>query len=156
MKHVLGMAKSSLDLKGAKSQKLELDYLRLVYAVKELRKNGDNAHGYLIVLTPQISERVKQWEDKYSGKHCVEVIDASLSTGVKNRLKNEKANNLAGIAAGVTGGEVGGRSRANFGRDTGENVLRQTILELEPKVKLVKDESRFPCRVRWDFYGVVD
>jgi len=33
MKHILGMAKSFEDLKGARSPILELDYLRLVYAV---------------------------------------------------------------------------------------------------------------------------
>jgi len=42
MKHILGMAKSFLDLKGVKSQKLELYYLRLVYAVKDLRKGRDD------------------------------------------------------------------------------------------------------------------
>ena len=36
MKHVLGMAKSHLNLNGAKREKLELDYLRLAYAVKDL------------------------------------------------------------------------------------------------------------------------
>jgi hypothetical protein len=30
MKHILGIAKSNLDLSGAKTSKLELDYLRLV------------------------------------------------------------------------------------------------------------------------------
>ena len=65
MKHVLGMAKSALDLRGAKGPKLELDYLRLLYAVKELRKRGDNAQGYLIVLTEPIHERTRQWENKY-------------------------------------------------------------------------------------------
>ena len=52
MKHVLRMVKSQLDLRGAKSQKLELAYLRLVYAVKEIKKQGDNALGYLVVLAP--------------------------------------------------------------------------------------------------------
>jgi hypothetical protein len=65
MKHVLGMAKSFLNLEGARSQKLELDYLRLIYAVKEIRKRGDSALGYLVVLTPQIGIRLKQWENKY-------------------------------------------------------------------------------------------
>ena len=156
MKHVLGMAKSFLDLKGAKSQKLELDYLRLVYAVKDLRKGGEDAQGYLVVFTSQILERVKQWESKYQGKGCVEIIDVSLRRCVKSRLKQEKESNLAGMAAAVTGGEAGGRSNANFGRDTGESNLRKILLGLEPRVKEVKDENRFPCCIRWDFYGVVD
>ena len=156
MKHILGMAKSFLDLKGAKSQKLELDYLRLVYAVKDLRKGRDNAQGYIVVLTPQISERLKQWESKYRGMDFVKIIDVSLPSFVKNRLKHEKANNLAGMTASVTGGEAAGRSSANFGRHTGDNNLRKVILGLEPRVSEVKDENSFPCCVRWDFYGVVD
>jgi hypothetical protein len=156
MKHVLGMAKSFLDLKGAKSQKLELDYLRLVYAVKDLRNGSDNAQGYLVVLTPQISEHVKQWESKYRGMDFVKIIDVSLPSCVKNRLKQEKTSNLAGMAASVTGVEAGGRSSADFGRHTGENNLRKILLGLEPRVREVKDENRFPCCVRWDFYGVVD
>lgn len=156
MRHILGMTKSFLDLKGAKSSKLELDYLRLVYAVKEIRKRGDSAHGYLVVLTPQILDRVNQWEDKYRGNKCVEVINASLPSLIKDSLKQEKASNLAGMVAGVTGGKVGGRSNANFGRETGEDALKRTILMLEPNVEQVKDENKFPCGIRWDFYGVVD
>ena len=37
MKHILGMVKRNLDMKGAKGPKLELDFLRLVYAVKDNR-----------------------------------------------------------------------------------------------------------------------
>ena len=43
MKHILGMAKSNLNLRGAKAQKLELDYLRLIYAVKGIREK-DGIH----------------------------------------------------------------------------------------------------------------
>lgn len=156
MKHVLGMAKSSLNLKGARSPKLELDYLRLVYAVKEIRKQGDTAQGYLVVLTPQIVDRVKQWENKYQGNNCVEVIDASPPGGVKNRLIQEKASNLAGMVAAVTGGKAGRRSNADIGRETGENALKRTILLLEPNIKQVKDENAFPFGIHWDFYGLVD
>ena len=121
-----------------------------------MQKRGDSAQGYLVVLTPQILERVKQWENKYQGDDYVKVIDVSLPSSVKNRLKQEKASNLAGMLAGVTKGEAGGHSSANFGRETGENALRKTILGLEPRVKQVKDENRFPCGIRWDFHGVVD
>ena len=156
MRHIFGMAKSFLDLKGARSPKLELDHLRLVYAVKELRKHNDSAQGYLVVLTRQILDRVKRWEDKYQSGKCVEVVDISLPSPVKNKLKQEKASNLAGMIAGITGGKAGGRSSANFGGETGEEALKRTILMLEPNVEQVKDESKFPCGIRWDFYGVVD
>ena len=54
MKHILGMAKSHLDLRGAKAPKLELDYLHLIYAVKEIREKGESAQGYLVVMTEEI------------------------------------------------------------------------------------------------------
>lgn len=155
MKHILGMAKSFLDLRGAKSPKLELDYLRLAYAVKELKKGGDDAQGYLVVLTPEISGCVKRWQNKYQAKDCVIVIDISLPQVLKNSLKLEKDNNKAGMVAGSIGGKTGGRSSANLGRQTGENALSDKIFELEPRVKQTHDENIFPCGIRWDFYGTV-
>jgi len=156
MRYILGMAKSFEDLKGGRSSTLELDYLRLVYAVKKLRKRGNSAQGYLVVLNTKISDRVERWKDKYQGGKCVEVIDISLPTPVKNKLKKEKASNRAGMIAVVTGGEAGGRSSANFGREVVEKALKRRILTLEPNVEQVKDERKFPCGIRWDFYGVVD
>jgi hypothetical protein len=156
MKHILGMAKSSLDLNGARRPKLELDYLRLVYAVKEIRKKGDSAQGYLVVLTPQIVDSVKGWQHKYEGDSCVSVIDLSLPGDVWKKLVKEKEDNLKGMVAGSTGGRALGRSNSDTGRETGENGLKSAILRLEPKTKQVKDESAFPFGVHWDFYGVID
>ena len=155
MKHILGMAKSHLDLKGAKAPKLELDYLRLIYAVREMRKQGDSAQGYLVVMTEEILNRVRQWEYKYQGKECVEVLSVSLPSRVRRTLENEKPRNLAGMVAGSTGGKAGGRSNADTGRNTGEAALTEIILRLEPSVQRVRDENRFPLGIRWDFYGVV-
>jgi hypothetical protein len=156
MKHILGMAKSFMDLKGAKSQKLELDYLRLVYAVKDLAENGEKAKGYFVVLTPQIEASAKNWEYKYRGQNSVDIISVSLPNSVNKRLKQEKRNNISGMLAGSIGQNVAGRSIANFGKQTGENTLKEKILGLEPRVKQIKDENKFPCCVRWDFYGTVD
>lgn len=155
MKYILRMAKSCQDLKGAKGPKLELDYLRLVYAVDDLRRNNKNAQGYLVVLTQQIAERVKRWENKYGWKDSVKIICVSLSSSINNRLNREKKNNISGMVAGSTGRKVGGRSSANFGRLTGEVALKDRILELEPGVKEIKNENEFPCLVRWDFYGTI-
>ena len=156
MKHILGMAKSHLDLKGSKSPKLELDYLRLIYAVKEIREQGDNAEGYLVVLAPDILERVKQWETKYRAEGCVKVVYVSLPSSDKSKLKREKARNIAGMVAGTMGSEVGGRSSANSSRNIGEKALERKIRESEPNVQKVTDINRFPFGIRWDFYGEID
>lgn len=55
--HVFGMAKSSLDLLGAKRQKLELDFLRLVYACQHYQANGCQAFGYLAVTSAAIEQQ---------------------------------------------------------------------------------------------------
>ena len=156
MRHILGMVKSQLDLNGAKSQKLELDYLRLVYAVKEIKKRGDYALGYLAVLAPSILDRVKHWEAKYQAEGCVKVINIHLSSSDKSKLKEEKTSNIAGMVTGAMGGEAGERSSANFGRKTGENALRKKIFESEQNVEEIMDKTEFPLRIQWDFYGVVD
>lgn len=155
MKHILGIAKSHLDLKGAKAPKLELDYLRLIYAVKEIRKQGDSAQGYLVVMTDGILTRVRQWEYKYQGNACVKVLSVSLPSRVRCTLESEKTRNLAGMVAGATGGKASGRSSADTGRNIGEAALIEVILGLEPSVRRVRDENRFPLGIRWDFYGVV-
>ncbi|MFC1869821.1 hypothetical protein ACFLYE_00950 [Chloroflexota bacterium] len=155
MKYILGMAKSHLDLRGAKGPKLELDYLRLVYAIKEMRKEGYSAQGYLVVMTEEILNRVRQWEYKYRGTEFVKVMIVSLTARMRRTLENDKKRNVAGMVAGTTGGKAGGRSNADTSRDIGEAALTEVILRQEPDVQRVRDESKFPLSIRWDFYGVV-
>ncbi len=75
MNCVLGMAKSNIDLRGANSPRTELDYLRLAYAVKELRRSGEGAKGYLLVRTQRIVDRTRKWETKY---RCEGVVHQGL------------------------------------------------------------------------------
>jgi hypothetical protein len=42
------------------------------------------------------------------------------------------------------------------GQQIGEDALRNTIARLEPNVKPLKDENKFPYGIRWDFCGSVD
>jgi len=151
MKHILGMAKGYTDLKGARSKILELDYLRLVYAVKDLTKCGDNAHGYLVVLTENIRGTVQKWRDKYQGEGFVTVIAAPQPPRVMARLKQEKEKNRAGNIPG----KDPALSIGDYARDIGEKALRKKIRELEPRVKELGNENKLPCAVRWDFYGIV-
>ena len=154
MKHILGMAKSHLDLRGAKGPKLELDLLRLVYAVKELRSRGQEAQGYLLVMTPAIEERAKNWlgDKKYQAGDTVEILLAALSIDEFGSLQDEKKRNVAGMIAGSTGEPVGDKSSAKRGRCLGEKALRDQIMRLEPGVSGVMEESNFPFWIRWDFY----
>lgn len=154
MKHVLGMAKSHLDLRGAKGPKLELDLLRLVYAVKELRsREREEAQGYLLVMTRRIAERAKSWMKRYEAGDAVVVVAAGLSQGDLAALRAEKNRNVAGMVAGTLGEVVGDQSDAAFGKRLGEEELRNLIRSKESGANEITDESQFPFGVRWDFYG---
>ena len=153
MKHVLGMARPWADLEGARETKLELDYLRLVYAIKELRKAGDAAQGYLIVLSPDILNRVKQWELKYQAAECVQVVYGALSVSDMSKLRPGSASTTDELLAGLTGYGAGKSSNDIFGQAIGENALRKEILKQEPGVRETINESEFPFGIHWDFYG---
>jgi hypothetical protein len=153
MKHVLGMAKSNLDLKGAKGPKLELDLLRLVYAVKELRQRGDQAKGYLLVMTEDIAKRTESWIQKYQAGDTVVVAVAKLSPDSQEALEIEKKNNVTGMLAGSLGNTVGSRSDAALGKRLGERALRSRIMGDEPEIQEITDKSAFPLGIHWDFYG---
>lgn len=154
--HVLGMSKSNLDLKGAKGPKLELDYLRLVYAAKELQRLGEGSATYLCVMTSEIEQRISVWARKYDAQGVVTVVVPPSDAIDRNRLSEEKRNNIDGMIEGTMGASSGGKSDASYGRDAGEEYLRLTILSEHPGLVESQDKREFPFNVNWDFYGVYD
>lgn len=153
MKHILGMAKRNLDLDGAKGPKLELDYLRLVYAVNELRRRGEDAKGYLLVMTENIANRVATWQEKYQATDAVMVKVAPLTGEQRSALKAEVQANTAGMIAGTLGEDVAGKSNATVGGNFGEELLKQVIEVNEPGVLRNMNEREYPFKIRWDYYG---
>lgn len=152
VKHILGMAKSHLDLKGAKGPKLELDLLRLVYVVKELRAKGDQAQGYLLVMTKNIATTAKSWMEKYQAVDAVVIDVADLSPADREALETEKKSNRTGMLAGSIGSIVGNQSNAVLGRQLGEDALKRLIMSQEPGVQ-ERSKNEFPFGISWDFYG---
>jgi len=152
--HVIGMAKSHLDLRGAKGPKLELDCLRLVYSVTRLQQSGDSAIGYLVVMTSEIGKTVSGWLRKYDARDHVKVIVASLSTQQMLKLAAEKQGNVQGMVDGTIGKSVDGRSDASYGRCVGEETLKECIRHQEPDAQEVTDNALFPFGIRWDYYGI--
>jgi len=147
-KHVLGMAKSSLDLKGAKGPRLELDFLRLVYTVKHLRTEEVDAKGYLIVMTEKIRDRARSWIGKYEAENTIVIDIAPLSADERKALEAEKKGNADAINPGSPGDAV-----AVLGKQFGEDALRKLVTDQESRVQEIKDENKFPFGIRWDFYG---
>ena len=155
MKHVFGMAKSSLDFKGAKAPKLELDFLRLAYVVANYRRAGEEAQGYLLVLGPEIQARVGIWIAKYGASDSVACISHTITDSERKGLALEKVSNVAGMVAGAQGKEPGRQSDATLGHELGERALRAAILAAEPLVNDLTSAGDLPLGIRWDFYGVV-
>jgi hypothetical protein len=153
MKHVFGMAKRCLSLNGANAQKVELDYLRLVYAVKELRRESHEAKGYLLVMTPAIAKRTERWLAKYNAGDAVEVIVPELTEEMKSIIKIEIINNIDGMIAGTIGEDVAGRADATPGCLIGERLLSEWIEQHETGISRQNNEKLFPLRIRWDYYG---
>jgi hypothetical protein len=154
MKHVLGMAKRNLDLKGAKGPRLELDFLRLVYAVKELRRGDDDAQGYLLVVGEKIKQRVdKRWREKYRAGDTVRVCVAQLTDTERAALEQEVKKNIAGMVAGTLGEDVGDRSNAMQGARLIERELKRTIESHERGVQQCDDPPESIIDIQWDYYG---
>ena len=153
MKHILGMAKSNLDLNGVKPIKLELDFLRLVYAVKELRAKGEDAQGYLLIMTETIEQRTRVWARKYDAEDTVIVVRLELSDDQLARRRDEVTANIQAMVDVVQGRGSREGADARFGRDLGENALAALIESRETKVVRKSDQARFPFGIRWDYYG---
>ena len=63
--HIIGMAKSSLNLIGGKLKNLELDYLRLIYASQNC-ESSDKVIAYLLVWDEKIKKVIEEkWNKKY-------------------------------------------------------------------------------------------
>lgn len=154
MKHILGMAKRYLDLKGSRARNLELDYLRLAYAVKELRRRGDDAQGYLLVMSDEIRGRTEAWRSKYQVEDAVLVGVSNHSQDELAMIEEEVIRNKEGMVGGTQGVGAEGRSDATAGARLGERELRRLIEEHETPVREVSNIRQYPFDIRWDFYGI--
>ena len=151
--HVLGMAKSSLDLRGAKGPKLELDFLRLAYAVSSLRTAGGNAVGYLAVLDTRVAETTSVWIEKYHTGDQVSILCCIPKGPDIEWLMKEKAGNSVGfLPARLLANHERKLAVANFGRDLGEKHLKEAIEERHPGII---PSANFPLGINWDYYGTV-
>jgi hypothetical protein len=155
---ILGMAKSSLDLRGAKASKLELDFFKLAFAVQKLRSTGINALGYLLVVDKSVARAVEAWRKKYQVEHLVEDVLLKLPTPQERALlEAEKARNKAALSVihDVQDTEKA-LSVASYGKKFGESALAELVHQLQPnKIKQIKDKRQFPLGIDWDFYGIV-
>jgi hypothetical protein len=156
--HIFGMAKSCLNVKGAKLQKIELDFLRLLYFVEKFEVQGDSAVGYLLVYDEAIKKTVKNWFiDKY--KNDGDKIIVKTISEVKpiwetkesdiNLLESEKQRNSEANTSHI---KLQPKEKASgeFGKVLFEEALSEYLIN-EYKIK----ESNFSKKqfgIDWDFY----
>lgn len=151
--HVLGMAKSSLDLRGAKGPKLELDFLRLAYAIRNLKDAGMNAVGYLAVLDEKVATTSLAWIEKYSTGDQISILCFIPKGPDIDWLVAEKADNAIGFLPDrFLAKNERKLALANFGRDLGEKHLKGAIEERHPGIT---PSTNFPLGINWDYYGTV-
>ncbi len=144
--YVLGMAKSSLNLKGAKSEKLELDFLRILHAMKT-RKSNEQVIGYLAVWDETIQTRIESWKKKYLATHeNIEVIPLDENTKKKFEatIKEEKEKNKEGINQ-----KSNRLSEAKHGKQILETFLKEQIESKLKGIKETKEDKLFG--VNWDY-----
>lgn len=139
------MAKSPLDLRGAKARNLRLDVELLARGLASLRAKGHEAVGYLLVFTEGVARRARGW-DVVSGDSELQVLVAKLSDSDLHAIRAEKVKNAAGTRSGVAADSI-----AALGQRLGEEALSSEVSARHPGVKLSDDPP--PLGVRWDFFG---
>jgi hypothetical protein len=155
VKHILAIVKPYPDVKGHQAPKVELDYLRIVHTVSEMRKQGEKAQGYFIVIGDQIPKQMTRWEQGYRGNQYVEMISTLPTSCIRHTARNEDSADLAGLVTAAILDKTGSPPSPDVLRNIQDYILDETILALEPRVQRIKDESRFPMGIQWDYYGVV-
>lgn len=165
--YILGMAKSPLkvirgDFNGiaddfakpinpGSAKSMELDFLRLVYAKKQLMLEGFKVHVFMVVTTPQVVEYVQVWTEKYGVERMVQVRAANLTRDEVQILVNEKTRNGAANRAEAENREI--NARADNGRRILEEELER-IIQDELGV-MIDDEfittNQMPFAIRWDY-----
>ena len=147
------MVQPELDSPGARVRKAELDYLRLIYAVSQIRKQGGNAQGYFVVTDSGMLRRLNQMERAYRGREYATILEVSLNGYLKRAGQAGKTEILSGMVKdAVTEKEDGGAP--GIRRRMREFILAETMLDLEPSVQQVKEEDKFPFGIRWHYYGM--
>lgn len=158
--YVFGMAKSSFDLSGAKRQKLELDVLRIIYAVQFYKYKKDNAIGYVLVYNDTVKNTVVEWINKKynSSTDVIKVLSFSnCNNNVRSKIEKEKLNNKLGISNTIKKDSSG-----QYSMKITEDYLREEIIRDNNLVKEIKEKDffslkkEFPKNIKWDFYGIIE
>ncbi|MFW6103191.1 MAG: hypothetical protein ACOC7M_02715 [Chloroflexota bacterium] len=145
MRHVFGIAFSRVEMDDSARQELELSFLRIVYAVSQVRQNGDEGQGYLAVVRQEARDAVRRLKMAYGVGDEVRVVFASL-------LVSDLAK-LADAAEKVRSGEDIG-AESEVAGTISQGALHREVSVSEPGIVCADETQPMPLGVPWDFYGV--
>jgi hypothetical protein len=153
--YIVGMAKSSLNLKGGKLRNLELDYLRLIQASQNC-KYPNKIIPYLLVWNEKIKKVIEnKWNKKYKvgdGKIFIFTFDEKDSA-VNKSILQEKENNKKGITENSK--ELSG---ASYSKETLENYLKNLIESRLKDINTYKKKEKSKKElidINWDYFEVI-
>lgn len=141
------MAKSALDLRGAKARNMRLDVELLGRAVEHLTSQGFAATGYFLVLTAAVAKSARRWCSAHQAADNLYVILAELPEWQLRELREEKERNARGTHSGIPTDSIAAK-----GKEIAESWLRTEITQREPAAVPVDER---PLGVNWDYVGVV-
>lgn len=151
MRYVVGMVGSSPNSTGGKRRGVELDFVRLVLAVRTLHVGGSTAHGYLLAPDERVAARARSWQRKYAATDLVTIFRHDSSVEMEGCPREEtrpdapemtwKALSLS-LASSAPPGEMDARE-----------ALCRAIRGNEPGVTEASSATPAPFGVRWDYFG---
>lgn len=153
MRYVLGMT-SSIDSRTGCRRFRELDFVRLVLAVRTLADAGATAHGYLMAPDGRVAPRVRSWQRKYAAVDLVSVLLHGALAAGQGRLRQEKGRD--GLGSTTPAPSQPAESSRSLAEAASEEALRAAIRENEPGVMEVPSGTPSPFGVRWDYFGTRD
>lgn len=150
VRYVIGIRASTEYRTGGRRLR-ELDFVRLVLAVRTLTGAGSTAHGYLSVPDERGASRARRWQRKYAAMDLVGVLLHRASAVGEGRLREERGRDAferTGRAPALPAA-----SSASLGDPDSEEAFRAAIREREPGVVEVPSDTPPPLGVRWDYSG---
>ena len=146
MRQILGVACPCLNMRDSCASTLELDFLRLSYAVAHLNSRGEGTHGYIVVLRQDIRDAAQGLQRRYGVGAAVSIVFASLLVTDMTRLAEA-------VESPRDDGVL--EAEASVARDIALGALRREIAALEPDAVEKTAGGALPFGVEWDYYGVV-
>ena len=147
--YIIGMAKSSLSLKGGCVRNLELDVLRILNCIEKATEQDKNIIGYMLVYDDAVKQRIEKWLPNYNfayrDKLKIETFKGKFSKDKIEIIFAEKAENAKWA-----------NSVANKSKKLTEDLLKKIICDDMHNLgfEIDNEQIELPINIQWDFCGI--